>query len=204
MNTTNLEPSTKAQGSCFQGMFENACEALTQPIITSSFWVFLYISAISYISWPMITPLSPKKLVGCRGGSRYVEGFWDFSYLKIKKVWCVWFSVVGVLVSKTCHVFKRYLLHVTKCPFHVFDRCKITSTVCKMCCTNLRHFSVRVFSTCVPTFRNVRFPEFRDSEHNHAQTCCHIFLSVFRYPGVSSDTARWFLEEMARMKNLES
>ena len=46
--------------------------------------------------------LSPKKLVGCRGGSRNADGCWGFPYLKIKKF-------VGF----------------TKFPFHVFDRYEI-------------------------------------------------------------------------------
>ena len=29
--------------------------------------------------------MSPKKVVGCRGGSRHVEGCWGFPYLKIEK-----------------------------------------------------------------------------------------------------------------------
>ena len=40
--------------------------------------------------------VSPKKVVGCRGGSRNVEGCWGFPYLKIEKF-------VGF----------------TNCPFHV-------------------------------------------------------------------------------------
>ena len=29
--------------------------------------------------------MSPKRVVGCRGGSQYVEGYWGFPYLKITK-----------------------------------------------------------------------------------------------------------------------
>ena len=30
--------------------------------------------------------MSPKRAVGCRGGSRYGEGCWGFPYLKIKNI----------------------------------------------------------------------------------------------------------------------
>ena len=39
----------------------------------------------------------PKRVVGCKGGSRYVEGCWGLLYLKMEK--CFGFLVLGFLVS---------------------------------------------------------------------------------------------------------
>ena len=41
-------------------------------------------SSLDYRSTELI--VSPKKVVGCKGGSRYVEGFWGLPYLKIEKL----------------------------------------------------------------------------------------------------------------------
>ena len=45
--------------------------------------------------------VSPKKVVGCRGGSQNVEGYWGFPYLKIEKLANVHFMV-----------FDRYETHI--------------------------------------------------------------------------------------------
>ena len=60
----------------------------------------------------------PRKVVGCMGGNRNVEGCWGFPYLKIKRV--SWFLFYGFLVSKRFYVFKIYSLPITKSPFHAF------------------------------------------------------------------------------------
>ena len=39
-------------------------------------------------SCPPISLVSPEKLVGCRGGSRYVEGHWGFPYLHFSNFKC--------------------------------------------------------------------------------------------------------------------
>ena len=58
-----------------------------------------------------------------------VEAYWGFPYLKTKQKFIgFWFLVSGLLVStflsskdsKTFHVFKRYLLHITNFPLSCF------------------------------------------------------------------------------------
>ena len=63
--------------------------------------------------------------VGCRGGSRYVEGCWGFPDLEIKKFKVSWFQsflAFGFLVSwfqRTFCVFTEYLLRIATCQIHV-------------------------------------------------------------------------------------
>ena len=60
--------------------------------------------------------VSPKKVVGCRGGSRNVEGCWGFPYLKIQKL-------------ANCHFifFDRYEIHIQDFEdfYGVLQRCLV-------------------------------------------------------------------------------
>ena len=45
-----------------------------------------------------------KKVVGCRGGSRYVEGCWGFPYLKIEMCFICIFAEVDVVMEDVAAV----------------------------------------------------------------------------------------------------
>ena len=104
--------------------------------------------------------VSPKRVVGCRRGSRHVEGCWGFPSLKIKKV--VWFLVSDLwfLGVKMFYAFKRYSLHITRCSFHVFlIDMKYISKMFRDCFTRtFIIFGARLLEHC----RNLGFPESRD------------------------------------------
>ena len=96
--------------------------------------------------------VSPKRVVGCRAGSQYVEVCWGFPYLKIKK--CLGFLFVGFLVfgllvlwslGSKVSKFRR----MTKLPFHAFDRYPISKifkflfTGYRLCRRPLQHSMIR-------------------------------------------------------------
>ena len=107
------------------------------------------------------------RVVGCRGGSRYVEGCWGLPHLKIKML--LGFLVFGFSVSKLLgfkviwflgfNISKLQPSHFTKCPFHVFRKILIPnsrfSKILKWIFMHFRRLSFPTFSF----FRNQTFQD---------------------------------------------
>ena len=57
--------------------------------------------------------VSPKRVVGCRGGSRYVEGCWGFPYLKIQLQNANFMFFIDIKFSKILKMFYGDLHHLS-------------------------------------------------------------------------------------------
>ena len=106
-------------------------------------------------------------MVGCRGGNQNVEGVLVIPLLENKKGFLV--CGFGFLVSKMAYDFKRYLVHITKSPFHVFDRYEIHIQDVKECFTG-----IVIISRCPSS----TFELFKNSKIRNAKTEFKIFKSL--------------------------
>ena len=85
-------------------------------------------------SCPPSSLVSPKRMVCCSGGSRYVEGCWRFPFLEIKK-----FISFKVPKLKRFKVSKYQSFRVSKVYFSNFQ--KFEFQIFKMCGTHISNMS---------------------------------------------------------------
>ena len=106
--------------------------------------------------------MSPKRLVGCRGGSRYVEGCLGFPYLKIKKFLgllvfgLLVVRLLGFLVLKSpLNIFKRYVTYAQMSNSCFFIEIDLISRILKMSLDGSSgFFGARLFEFCHLSFQS--------------------------------------------------
>ena len=104
-------------------------------------------------------------------------------------------------IQKSFNVFERYLAHITKLPFHVFDwywsHIQDIQDLLKRIVGGCRCPSFRKFSTN-------EFPFFCDIYgNNKVKNDPGIFLIFLRCPGVSTDEYNWLFGSGTSSKNPE-
>ena len=128
---------------------------LFSPSITFFFCPGPYESSCKPFSTPQNAIVSRKGYgttpVGCRGGSRHVEGCWGLPHLKIKKNGrLLFFDYRYSFVAMFAFCLVSWFQKSIKFPFHAFRKISISRSSFSRCyLTYLHSFSARVLSESV-------------------------------------------------------